>query len=76
MFIEEEILFLEEEFELVREITIDKESIEYIDLFPNITSLTINGIAELDGAQFKHIIEKYPNLEKLIIKGQEQLQFF
>lgn len=67
--------FLEEEFELVREITIDKESIEYIDLFPNITSLTINGIAELDGAQFKHIIDKYPNLEKLIIKGQEQLQF-
>ena len=67
--------FLEEEFELVREITIDKESIEYIDLFPNITSLTINGIAELDGSQFKHIIDKYPNLEKLIIKGQEQLQF-
>lgn len=67
--------FLEEEFELVREITIDKESMEYIDLFPNITSLTINGIAELDGNQFKSIIDRYDNLEKLIIKGQEQLQF-
>ncbi len=67
--------FLEEEFKLVREITIDKESIKYIDLFPNITSLTIDGIAELDGVQFKHIIDKYPNLENLTIKGQEQLQF-
>lgn len=67
--------FLEEEFELVREITIDKESIEYIDMFPNITSLTIDGMAELDGSQFKHIIDMYPNLEKLVINGQDQLQY-
>ena len=67
--------FYEEEFELVREIVIDKDSLQYIDLFPNITSLTINGLEELDGFQIKNIIDKYPNLENLIIKGQEQLQF-
>lgn len=67
--------FFEEELELVREITIDKDSLQYIELFPNITSLTINGMTELDGFQIKQIVDRYPNLESLIIKGQEQLQF-
>ncbi len=67
--------FLEEEFELVREISIDKESIQYIDFFPNITHLTIDGLLELDSYQVKNIIDRYPNLESIIIKGQEELTF-
>lgn len=67
--------FMEEEFELVRNITIDKDTLEYIDLFPNIISITINGNAELNNLQIKSLLDKYPKLETLIIKGQEQLQF-
>ena len=67
--------FLESELGLVTEIDIDKKVLEYLDLFPNITSITVNGINELDGFELKSILEKYPNLEKLTIKGQEKLQF-
>lgn len=67
--------FLEEEFALVRNIVVDKKVLEYIDLFPNVTSLTIDGVAELSGIEIKHLIDKYPNLERLSIKGQKGLQF-
>ena len=67
--------FLESELGLVTEIDIDKTVLEYLDLFPNITSITVDGINELDGFELKSILEKYPNLEKLTIKGQEKLQF-
>ena len=60
--------FFEEEFELVHEISIDKNSIKYIGLFPNIKSLTIDGEEQLDSEQIADIIEKYPNLEILKIK--------
>ncbi len=67
--------FFEEEFELVHEISIDKNSIKYIGLFPNIKSLTIDGEEQLDSEQIADIIEKYPNLEILKIKGQENLTY-
>ena len=45
--------FFEYELELVRELELDKKSLEYIDLFPNITSLTIDGSNELESGDFK-----------------------
>lgn len=66
--------FFEYELELVRELELDKKSLEYIDLFPNITSLTIDGSNELESGDFKRVLDKYPKLEKLTIKGQSNIQ--
>lgn len=67
--------FLESEFELVRELEIDKDTLAYIDLFPNITSLTIDCLDNLEISDLNNIIYKYPSLEKLSIKGQNNLQY-
>lgn len=66
--------FFEYELELVTELTIDKDSIEYIDLFPNIKSLTFDGDKGLNGFEIKSVIDRYPNLEHLTIKGQSSVQ--
>jgi len=67
--------FLESELELVRDLIVDKNVLEYIDLFPNVTNLIIDGIAELESIEIKKLTQKYPNLEKLTIKGQDRLQY-
>ena len=66
--------FLEDEFKLVRELSLDKSTMEYIDLFPNITSLTIDGEKGLSSEDFKRVFDKYTNLEQLTIKGQAGIQ--
>lgn len=67
--------FLDDELSLVREIVIDKKSLEYINLFPNITSIIIDGSDELDSAEIKNVISSFPNLESLSIYGQDKLQY-
>lgn len=66
--------FFEYELELVRELELDKSTMEYIDLFPNITSLTIDGEKGLSSEDFKRVFDKYTNLEQLTIKGQAGIQ--
>lgn len=65
--------FLEEEFELVRELSVNKDTLEYMVLFPSITSLTIEGKKELENIEIRDLIKKYPYLEKLTIRGQNKL---
>lgn len=68
-------VFLEEELSLVREITIDKKSVEYIDLFPNVTSLIIDGKNELEQEDIQKVVTAFPKLENLSIIGQDKLQY-
>jgi len=66
--------FLESEFELVKSLEVDKDLLEYIELFPSVTSITIDGSKGLNQFEINDLIKKYPNLEKLIVKGQPDLQ--
>jgi len=66
--------FLESEFELVKSLEVDKDLLEYIELFPSVTSITIDGSKGLNQFEINDLIKKYPNLEKLIVKGQSDLQ--
>ncbi len=64
--------FLKEELGLVRELYIDESSLDYVDLFPNVTSITFNGFG-VKSEDFRNILAKYPNLENLTIKCQDNI---
>lgn len=67
--------FLESEFDLVKEISIDKSTLEYLHYFPQLTSITINGVAGINQFELAKIIKNYPNLTHLTIDAQKDLQY-
>lgn len=67
--------FLESELEYVTKLLVDGDNVKYLDYFPNLKSIKIDGLHELYQNQIQSVIDKYPNLENLDIVGQKDLRF-
>lgn len=67
--------FLEEELKLITELRVTKELFPYLDYFPNLSTINITGSGKLSGEEINNIINMYPNMKKLTIEHQDNLQF-
>jgi len=67
--------FLEEEFDLVEELYITEESINFLHLFKNVKSLIIACSYQFTNEQVKEIINRFPNLQSLQIANQNQITY-
>ena len=66
--------FFEKELSLVSTLTVNREVLEIINLFPNVLDLTIDSSEQFTTKEINFIIQSFPNLKKLTIKNQDNLQ--
>jgi len=66
--------FLEEEFDLIEELRIDRKTLDYLYLFKNLKSIILDLSDGLTQEELTLLLSKYPNLEKLTIDGQSKIQ--
>ena len=67
--------FLEEEFDLVEELYITEDSLNYLHLFKNVKSLIIACSHQFTNEEIKEIINKFPNLQSLQVANQNQITY-
>ena len=65
--------FLETELDLVEELYITRDCLNYLDLFKNIKVLNITCAYQFSKEQIQEIIDKYKDLEELNIANQNQV---
>lgn len=72
---DKQMYFLDDELQYVRDLVVNGDSIDYLDLFSNLTSIKLDGEKELSQVQIQEIINKHPNLTELSIIHQSDLQY-
>lgn len=66
--------FLESELEHVKKLHVDEDVLDYIHLFPNITSLHFDLKCNLSQADIQNVVNRYPNLKELSVIEQNNIQ--
>lgn len=67
--------FLESEFDLVEELYITEEAIQYLHLFKNVKVLNITCAHQFTNEEVQKIINTYPNLEELNVANQNKITY-
>ncbi len=67
--------FLEEEFDLVEELYITRDSIPYLGLFKNVKSLIIACSFQFTNEDIQELINRFPNLMSLEISNQNNISY-
>lgn len=66
--------FFEEELSYISKLTINGDILPYLEYFPNLTEITIDGEKEITQKDINDIIKNFPNLKSLRILEQHNLQ--
>ena len=67
--------FLEDEFDLVEELSITGEGIKYLHLFKNVKYLNITCAHQFSNEEVQGLINMYPNLEELNVANQNKITY-
>jgi len=65
--------FLESELASLTSLTINSDFIPYLEYFPNLKNITIDSAKGMKQFDIQEVINKYPNLTGLTIKGQQDV---
>lgn len=68
--------FLESELDLITSLSLDRDTVKYIDYFNNIKELHFESEKGISNVDLIRVLKKYKDIEKLSIIGQRGIQHF